>query len=81
MMSGTNLVVLFFLATVTIWLFKKGDPRDRAFLAIASLIYIAAMWGTVWKSGSGNEIVPYVLLESTGYLLVLLSRFSKSKVK
>jgi hypothetical protein len=81
MMSMTNLVVLFFLATVTVWLLKKGDPRDRTLLAIASLMYIAAMFGTFWKFGSGNEMVHYVLLESAGYFLVLLSRLAKSKSK
>ena len=80
-MSVTNFVVIFFLAAVTIWLLKKGDPRDRALLGVASLISIAAMFGTFWKFGSGNEVVHYVLLESTGYLLVLLSRFAKSKTK
>jgi peptidoglycan/LPS O-acetylase OafA/YrhL len=69
--------VIAFLALVAIWVFwRRGKAQDRAFLAVASLVYIAVMFATMWKSGTGKEgeLIGWLLLETTGFLLVTLSK-------
>jgi hypothetical protein len=81
MISIPNLVVVLFLVAVAIWLVRRGTPGDRALLAVASLIYVAVMFGTLRKFGFGNEnkAMVYFLLESTAYLLVLLFRLGNAE--
>jgi len=67
----------FFLVLVSIWLFvRPGEYGDRLFLAIAGVIYIGTMLGIFWAFGksSRHDLRTYVLLHTTGFILVLLSR-------
>jgi len=69
--------VIAFLALVTIWMFlRRGQARDRTFLALAGLIYVTAMALTIWKFGVGrkSELIFSCIGETIGFLLVALSR-------
>jgi len=69
--------VVTFLALVTIWVFTRGgQARDRLCLALAGLIYIAAMAVTLWKFGmeKKGELILSCFGETVGFLLVVLSR-------
>jgi hypothetical protein len=82
--SAINLGVIAFLALVAIWLFwRRGEVRDRAFLAVAGVVYIAVMFATFWKFGTGKEgeLIGWLLLETTGFSLVAFSKRMKGKVK
>ena len=84
MASAINLGVIAFLAVVAVWLFwRKGEVRDRAFLAVASLVYIAVMVATAWIFGTKKEIelIASLLLETTGFLLVKFSKRMKENSK
>jgi hypothetical protein len=75
--SPTDLGVLAFLVLVGVWLFvRRGEARDRVFLAVASLIYVATMAITFWKFGTSEkgELPLSLSMETVGWLLVMLSR-------
>jgi uncharacterized membrane protein YfcA len=82
--SAINLGVIAFLDVVAIWLFwRNGEVRDRAFLAVASLLYIAAMAATAWIFSAKKEIelISWLLLVTVGLLLVKLSKRMKESSK
>ena len=71
--SSTNLIVLLFLALAVVWLFaRQRGASERIFLALAGVIYISALMATLWKFGTTK--IAYALLETTGFILVMLSR-------
>lgn len=77
MSSATNLAVIIFLLLVTLWLFmRRGEARDRLFLAVAGVLFIAAMGATFWKFGETGKVqlIGELLLETIGLGLVMLSR-------
>ena len=77
MSSITSLGVIAFLLLVIVWLFvRRGEARDRLFLAVAGILYIAAMFATFWKFGTAEKgkLIGSLLLETAGLLLVMLSK-------
>jgi len=84
MISTSNPVVIAFLALITVWLFaRRGEARDRFFLALAAVVYVAGMAATFWKFGGeeNGRLMGSVLLETLGLLLVTLSRRIKRNSK
>jgi uncharacterized YccA/Bax inhibitor family protein len=62
-----------------VWLFvRRGEARDRLFLAVAGILYIAVavMFATFWKFGTAEKgkLIGSLLLETAGLLLVMLSK-------
>ena len=77
MISTANPAVLAVLALIILWLFvRPGRGRDRLFLLIAALVYVAGMAATFWKFGTAEKgrLIESLLLESIGMILVTLSR-------
>jgi uncharacterized membrane protein YqjE len=69
MSSITSLGVIAFLLLVIVWLFvRRGEARDRLFLAVAGILYIAAMFATFWKFGTAEKgkLIGSLLLETAG---------------
>jgi hypothetical protein len=84
MPSTTNLCVIAFLVVVAVWLFiRPQEFRDRAFLAVAGIIYIAAMYAQFWKFGNAGKgrLIGSLLVETTGLLLVALSKREKKTTR
>jgi hypothetical protein len=80
MPTATNVGVVTFLLLVVVWLFlRRGEARDRVFLGVAGVLYVAAMAATFRAIGTGEKgkLIGSVLLETTGLLLVLFSRRMK----
>jgi hypothetical protein len=83
-MSTTNLGVIAFLLLVIVWLFvRRGESRDRLFLAVAGILYIGVMFATCWKFGTAEKgkLIGSLLLETTGMLLVMFSKRAKRNSK
>jgi hypothetical protein len=62
------------------WLFvRRGEARARLFLAVAGILYIAAMFATFWKFGTAEKgkLIGSLLLETAGLLVMLSKRVTK----
>jgi len=55
--------------------------RDRFFLVVAGVLYIAVMIATFWRFGTAEKgkLIGSLLLETTGWLLVMLSKRATNK--
>ena len=80
MPSTTNPCVMAFLIPVAAWLFVRSrELGDRVFLAVAGIIYIAALYATFWRFGGAGKgrLIGSLLVETTELLLVALLKRAK----
>jgi hypothetical protein len=58
---------------------RPREVGDRVFLAVAGIIYIAAIYATFWRFGGTGKgtLIGSLLVETTGLLLVALSKRAK----